>query len=270
MTRQEYIDLLPIKNPLNDNTQIDETFFYNNVVSKLIPDILQIESNGIPISLDKVQELENTLINVLQLVRDKLSKNKLMLKFLEYEKEKNTKNKIQELKSKKKDWKDFLKPFDISNKVHRSYTINTYLIAQNKEDMCMEEWSIKDLKKLNQILASNFLQALIDKDINIQMDSYINASMELLAKDKAYLYNKNKIETKINEQKEESIISSFNPGSSLQKINFFKYYNIQSENETKKGNPQWNRKELEKLYHYINVLLDEKGGLNVSLEMVRS
>ena len=125
--------------------------------------------------------------------------------------------------------------------------------------MCMEEWSIKDLRKLNQILASNFLQALLDKTINSSMEVYITSAMEALAKDKADIYNKNKIDTKIEQLQEQDIIHGFNPGSPIQKQNFFKFCGIESEKETKTGNPQWDRKELERLQKLINIMIDEKG-----------
>ena len=52
-------NLLPIVRPLEDTTQYDETYFYENVVKHLIPDIVQMEANGIPIDLSKVSVLED-------------------------------------------------------------------------------------------------------------------------------------------------------------------------------------------------------------------
>ncbi len=172
-------DLLPITRPLEETDLPDETFFYENVVKHLIPDIVQMEANGIPIDLDKVQVLEDTVTNVLDEVYQKLGSNELMLTFLRSVAKDYMKTRTEEREAKKKTWEDFVKPFDVNNKTHRSYVINTFLIAQNKKDMCMEEWSVKDLRKLNQILASNFLQALLDKNITVAMDSYITAAMYL-------------------------------------------------------------------------------------------
>ena len=86
------VNLLPIKRPLEDDNFPEETFFYDNVIKELIPDVLRFESNGIPINLDKVTEVENTVNNVLSTVRDKLANNKLMNDFLNH-KDIITKNK---------------------------------------------------------------------------------------------------------------------------------------------------------------------------------
>ena len=252
-------DLLPIVRPLEDTTQYDETYFYENVIQPLIKDIVQMEANGIPIDLAKVAVLEDTVTNVLDEVYRKLANNELMLKFLRTVATQYKKDKAEELETKKKTSEDFIKPFDIKNKVHRSYAVNTYLLSINRKDMCMEEWSIKDLRKLNQILASNFLQSLLDKTINSSMEVYITSAMETLANDKADIYNKNKIDTKIDQLQEQDIIHSFNPGSPIQKQNFFKFCGIESEKETKTGNPQWDRAELERLQKLINIMIDEKG-----------
>ena len=252
-------NLLPIVRPLEDTTQYDETYFYENVVQPLIKDIVQMEANGIPIDLTKVSVLEDTVTNVLDEVHRKLANNELMLKFLRTVATQYKKDKAEELEVKKKTSEDFIKPFDIKNKVHRSYAVNTYLLSIDRKDMCMEEWSVKDLRKLNQILASNFLQALLDKTINSSMEVYITSAMEALANDKADIYNKNKIGTKIEQLQEQDIIRGFNPGSPIQKQNFFKFCGIESEKETKTGNPQWDRKELERLQKLINIMIDEKG-----------
>jgi hypothetical protein len=249
-------DLLPITNPKDE--QPDRMYFYENVVRHLIEDLVKWEANGIPINLDKVQELEKVVDNVLQEVHNKLRHNPLILEFLKSISGSKKKEKLEQLESKKKDYTDFIKPFDINNKIHRSYLINTYLICSNKKDMCLDEWSIKDLKKLNQIIASRFIQAVLDKDIDSSMQSHIQTSMELLAEDKCIAYNKNKVDTKITELDNVDIITLFNPGSSLQKQKLFDYYKIESETETKKGNDKWDRKELERLQKLINLLIEDK------------
>ena len=68
-----------------------------------------------------------------------------------------------------------------------------------------------------------------------------------------------KINTKIEQLQEQDIIYGFNPGSPIQKQNFFKFCGIESEKETKTGNPQWDRAELERLQKLINIMIDEKG-----------
>ena len=70
--------------------------------------------------------------------------------------------------------------------------------------------------------------------------------------------NKNKIETKIENLKETNLINSFNPSSPLQKQKLFEFYNVKSESKTAKGQPQWNRTELERLQKFLAVQIDSK------------
>lgn len=252
------IDLLPIQRPLDSNEYPDETFFYDNVVCKLIPDVIKMETNGIPINLTKVSGVEETVNSALENVYTQIAKSPLMLKYLESENAAKRKAKEQVLESKKKSANDFLPVFSSKNKAHRSYVVNYYLSSCNKEDMCMDEWTVKDLKKLNQILSSKFLQDLIDNNIQAYMQKTIEAAMQKLAEDKAEAYNKNRIETKIEAVQSENLVKSFNPGSSLQKAKFFSFYNIESENETAAGNAKWDRKEIERLLKLLDNLIEEK------------
>lgn len=252
------IDLLPITRPLETSEEPSQTFFYENVVSKLVPDIVRLEANGIPIDLSKVAAVEETVDTVLENVYTKLENNTLMLKFLTSENTAKVKAKSQELESKKKSVSDYLVPFNPKNKTHRSYVVNTYLSSIGQTDMCMDEWSVKDLKKLNQILASNFIANLASNNIQSFMHNIIETAMEQMATDKANAYNKNKIDAKIEDLKTNKLVRNFNPGSSLQKQKFFSFLGIESEKETKAGNPQWDKKELERLQKLIGMLIDDK------------
>ena len=251
-------DLLPIVRPLETTVYPDNTFFYENVVKKLIPDIIQMEANGIPINLDKVNELEKVVTNVLDEARNKLANNDMMLDFLKYTEDKFKKDKTIELEAKKKDTSDFLKSFNIKNTIHRTFVVNHHLDKHNKSDMKIDKWSIKDLKKLNQILVSKFISDLLDNNIQEYMKPEIEEAMIKLAETKADIFNKNKIETKIEDLQNKNLIDNFNPASSLQIQNFFEYYNIKSENKTKGGNPQWDRAELERLQKLLNLLIKEE------------
>ena len=253
------IDLLPIVRPLDSDEYPDETFFYRNVVCKLIPDIVKMETNGIPINLTKVSGVEDTVNNALENVYAQIAKSPLMLKYLESENKAKRKVKEQQLEAKKKTADDFLIVFNSKNKTHRTYVVNYYLKDNNKDDMCMDEWSVKDLKKLCQVLTSKFLQDLADNNIQSYMTKTIEAAMQELAKHKAEAYNKNKIETKLEAVQTEQLVKAFNPGSSLQKAKFFSFYNIESENETAAGNAKWDRKEIERLLKLLDNLIEEKG-----------
>ena len=255
-------DLLPIVRPLEDIEVLPDIYFYENVAQHLIKDIVRIEANGIPVDLEEVQKLDVIVTAVLKEVQDKLQSNSAMLAFLTKQSSIKQTAKIEELNNKKKTYEEFLKPFVISNKVHRTYLVNTYLTSVNKTDMCLEEWSIKDLKKLNQIIGSQTIQNIIDKKETSYMQEYIDKAMENLARDKGQIYNKNKIDNKIENLKQNTNIKIFNPGSPLQKQDFFAYYNVESENETTTGKPQWNRAELERLSKLLDLLVDSKGETN--------
>lgn len=251
------IELLPIDRPLEHNkyTPLD---FYNNIVCKLIPDILKLEDTGIPIDLTKVQKLEEIVNEVLNNVDTVLSTNPLMTEFL------NTKNSVLKNKdkeiisTKKKTYENYLKPFDVKNKVHRSYVVNLFLTKNNYNDYLMDEWSLKDLKKLNQIISSKFIQDLIDKNIQSYMSEYIDEAMIALATEKANIYNKNIDDRMITNESKGKYNIKFNPASSTQKQEFFDWLDIESESETKTGAPQWNRKELERLQKLLTIMIDDK------------
>lgn len=253
------IDLLPIIRPLEDQNTLRDTFFYDKVISKLIPDVILMEATGIPIDLDNVAEVEATVDKVLEQVYDRLRNNSMMIGFLKSLDDEYKSTKTKELESKIKQPSDFRVPFNSKNKTHRSYVVNTQLDILGKPDMKMTEWSVKDLKKLNQIIASKFINDLIENNISDYMTTTIETAMDKLAEDKATAYNKNKIEAKISKLNTETTVDAFNPGSALQKQKFFSYYGIDSEKETAAGSPQWDRKELERLQKLLAMLIDDKG-----------
>jgi hypothetical protein len=181
-----------------------------------------------------------------------------MLKYLTHENTLKTDLKAKQLQDKKKSFEDFLTPFNDKNKVHRTYVINTYLKHTNREDLILHEWSIQDLKILNQIISSTFIQNLLNHKIDSSMQDIVDKAMHQLASDKADIYNKNKIDTKIEELKDKKLIRNFNPGSPLQKQKFFSFFGIESEKETKTGNPQWDKKELERLQKLLSILIEGK------------
>lgn len=246
------IDLLPIKEPLTDPSPPSEVDFYNNVVRHLIKDIIKIELNGIPIDLSKVEELEETITKVLSELSEKLSKNPLVQEFLH----KMAKDKQKEVKS--KTYEDFLTPFNGKNKIHLSKVINYFLKRINKEIFMQDEWTKTDLKKLCQVSETSFLRNLLNNELTVSdTTDVILPAMQELAQIKADIYNKNK---KQNKEKEfqEILDKGFNPGSSMQKEAFFKFFGIESESLTDKGQDQWNRKELERLNSQLSLSLESK------------
>lgn len=252
-------DLLPIKRPLEDDNWPDDMYFYENVVKYLIPDIIRLEATGIPINLEKVAEVEKAVNDVLSDVAENLATNPLMRDFLAEKMSYVRKTMSEEARSKEKSATDFYKDFEPKNKIHRSFVVNTYLRTNGHEDKTMDEWTKKDLKKLNQFIASKFITDLLADNIQDYMQDIIKSAMSELANAKAEAYNKNKIEANQKKIKEKETKMYFNPGSAQQKAQFFDYLGIESENTTKAGNAQWDKTALENLHKLIKIMLDEKG-----------
>ena len=114
-----------------------------------------------------------------------------------------------------------------------------------------------EFNKLNQIIASKFLSDLLENKI-LQDHYLVIEAMKQLAKDKCYVFNKNKIEAKIEDTKQSDMIMLFNPGSSTQTRAFFKFYSIPSDSTTPIGNDKWDRNELQRVQKLIKIMLDEK------------
>lgn len=255
------IDYLPITRPLEDTTLPDDMWFYENIVIKLLPDIIKLEATGIPIDLSKVKEVENTVNNVIETVQNTLDNNELVNRYLNKQHKEKVDSTIKSLEAKYRTVEDFLKPFDLKNKIHRSFLVNTYLNQIGKQDMTMDEWSKKDLKKLNQIIASKFISDLLENKIQSYMEPTINEAMTKLAEQKATAYNKNKFDSTLNRIQEKADSVKFNPNSPLQKQQFFSMLGIESDNSTKAGSPQWDRKSLEQLNKLLDSMI-EKGESN--------
>jgi hypothetical protein len=256
------INLLPIKDPIDNIPSDKDDYFYENVVKYLISDIVKLEANGIPIDLDKVSELEDVVVNVLDNVRDKLKNNKLMLEFLTLKHNEITKVKVSEYENRKLLYSDLVKPFNVKNKIHRTYVVNWYLELNNKSNMIQKEWSVKDLKVLYNITGSNFINNLLNKIIENFMLPIIEMGMIKLASDQADIYNKNKIDTKIEKLQNNNLINEFNPNSPLQKRQFFDFCGIESETETKKGNDKFDRLELERIQKLLEIMIEDKNNGN--------
>ena len=105
---------------------------------------------------------------------------------------------------------------------------------------------IGDLEQEELLIIKDYMVPTIDK------------AMYTLATTKAEIYNKNKIKSKIKSLNEVKLIDKFNPGSSMQKQEFFKFYGIESDKETKAGNPQWDRDALEELQKLLKTMIEDK------------
>ena len=115
-------DLLPAPEPRTVDPP--DFYFYENVSKHLVKDVVRIMANGIPINMDKVRELEQTLDDVLAKVDEQVQANPLIKDFqtLQFIEAKN--QYIAEQQSKIKPPSHFLKPFNCTDLTHRSYFIH--------------------------------------------------------------------------------------------------------------------------------------------------
>lgn len=249
-------DLIPCKEPKEEEFKDIPAFFYYNVIQYLIKDVVRMADAGILLDMQKVEELENVVENVLKEVKIKLAINPLMQKFLAEKNKHLVDKKREELNSKKKEPKDFLKEFNPKNNVHRTYVLNAYFKSIDKlTEFYKEDYSVKDIKAINEYLQSNFITSLLDKTLS-STHEIVLLGMQNLALDKAKIYNSN-----YDNKKEcvtvEDVQKNFNAGSAIQKQELFGFLGIESEEVSKKtGNDSWNKKELEKLLALINSMIE--------------
>lgn len=251
-------DLLPIRNPLEYKE--DRWFFYSNVVKPLIKDIIRICNNGTPIDLNKVQELDNEVSTILNNNREKLKNNILIKQYLYSKNKDKINNLVFNIKKELLAIKD-VKEFDFdyySNKIYRSYVVNSYLDSiERYKEYKLKEWTLKDIKKLNMLISSNFINGLINKTIN-KDNEYVISGYNNFIKDKIRIYNRKKalkIKTGIIKLKENS---EFNPNSSLQKVELFSMLGIELEEKTKTGNDSIGKIEVNRLDNEYKILLDNE------------
>ena len=232
------IDLLPVHIPFSDPSPPDDYFFYENVVKKLIPNVLEMEQNGIPINLDKVKEIEKITDEVLTRVNEQCETNPILIEFM-------SKFKDDKFKSGYtfKKLEDFLTAFNRKNVIHRSFVVNKYLEEHNLEKDKLEEWKIKDIKKYAELNGSKFLQDLANNTLDSSDITRIDKYMIALAEYQSELYNNN-VRERIEFKKD---LIRFNPQSNTQKRALMQFLGLESESKTKKNADQWDRKNLIKL-----------------------
>ena len=249
-------DYLPIKDPRYN--KLPRTFFYDNVIKPLILDTVRVCSNGIPIDLNKIKDLDNEITNILNNNKNIL-KNNIIIKNYLYTKNKclianlvnNTKTEFVT-----KDKFIGIEFNYLSDKIHRSYVVNRYLNSIDRyREYIIKEWLLSDLKKLNMIISSNFISKLLNKGINND-NEYVLLGKEDYIKDKVRIYNKKKackIKTGLKKLKENS---EFNPNSSTQKSDLFSMLDIDIEEKTKSGNDSTGKDVINKLLIEYKLLVD--------------
>ena len=239
-------DLLPA--PVPKDTEYPAGYFYEKVAKPLIKDTVRIMDNGLGIDLNKVIELEEILENQLSKVHETLSNHPYIQQYMETVYEKELEKYRSDLQSKLRSYKDFLEPFNPNDMTHRSYFMYIFSkersIAQPKDALPtgIPKWSVKLVKRF----ASEYplLNKLVDKSISPNHSIAVKA-MELLAKHKADMYNKQYLQKVENPNIK---YPEFNPGSSKQKQELFAQLGIKSEAVSKTtGLPSYARPQIERI-----------------------
>lgn len=175
--------------------------------------------NGLPIDLNKVQELEGTLDETIESVHKTLSKNPIVTKYMEKRYTDASAAYREERRSKCKDVEHYIKPFKHNDMNHRSYFM--YLYGQDQNVTQPEEllptgipkWPANLIKKT--VGTRPIIKRLLAGEISSDSNKYARGAVELFAKHKADIYNKkflNQIKTL-----EGMDVPEFNPGSPDQK-----------------------------------------------------
>lgn len=241
-------NLLPLAEPRLEWPTDD--FFYENVSKHLVKDIVRITMNGIPIDLDKVAELEIVLDNVLSEVAEQLAFNPLIYDFQIKQHSRIVNEYIAEQKSKIKDYKHFVKPFDHTKMEHRSYFMYCYIqdhplpgVPTDFVLLDIPKWTVRDVKRHDKVV----LTRLVNGELSLS-NKYVKAAMRLLAEHKADLYNRRFGYHDNIANAPRMPIPPFNPASPLQKQALFEWLGIESEKTSKDtGQPSWDRDEIERV-----------------------
>ena len=180
-------ELLPTQEPRT--VEPPPQSFYENVSKHLIKDVIRIMHNGIPIDLTKVRELETTVDTSLQHVEATLASNPYIKQYLASRRSKGKESLKEEMQGKMKTFTEFIKPFDPSKLLHRSYYIKEVIgVVETGSFVApgVPKWSVKDVKTYQSVNTCDFT-SLLEKQPDASIAS--NA-MESLAKDTAFIRNK--------------------------------------------------------------------------------
>ena len=145
--------LLPAPEPRT--VEYPEGYFYHNVAKHLIRDTVRIMNNGLHIDLNKVEELETVLADILADVEQKLLHNPLIQEFQSRQYEKLLASYIEDRKSKLRSVQDYIVPFKHKDAVHRSYFMYIYANRQSIDQPTelhptgIPKWPARTVKKLS-------------------------------------------------------------------------------------------------------------------------
>ena len=237
-------DLLPA--PVPSTVNPPEDYFYSNVVKHLLPTTIRLMNTGLPIDLNRVEQLEAELDQILADVHSTLAANPHIQSYLQsryasqiaaYQAAQSAKLKLPS---------DFSITFDHKKPEHRSYFMHLYALSQSLPlpadtlPTGISKWSSRDVQKLS--ASRPILQRLLAGQLR---PSETQPAIDLLTQHKADLRNKS-TRDKINSPN--IAYPVFNPASPIQKGELMDQLGLKSEATSKTtGADKWDRAQLERL-----------------------
>ena len=237
-------NLLPIPHPTTYDP--GPNYFYENVVKHLIPDFIRIMNNGLTIDDKAVDELRGVLDKMLKSIAARLANNQVILDFQAQEYPKKFAEYKTKVTASCRTMEHFLKDYDPTNAVHRTYIVNNYLNSIEQLEHVHPKWSVKDTKLISEFLNDQFLVDIVNKKVS-KKDPMAILAMESLALNKMSLWNKVRTD-KVADATQEKLLPPFNPGSSLQLRKLFEFLKIEPLKFSKDtGEPSWGREQIEEI-----------------------
>jgi len=239
-------DQLPAPEP--KSIKYDLGHFYDSTAKHLIKDTVRIMDNGLNIDIDRVVELEQTLLEQLDEVHKELGTNPLIKKYLEVAYKYQIKEYIADRQSKMKSYEDYLVPFKHTDMNHRSYFMEEYgksrgwSTPKEKLPTGVGKWPVVLARKYAK--DNHAVKLMLEGKLPEDTKAVI-AAMRRLSEDKAELYNKKYVDQV---KTPDSPYPTFNPGSALQKQELFAMLDIESEAFSKTTKlPSWDRAQIERV-----------------------
>lgn len=237
-------ECLPIQRPSEHDP--GPVYFYENIVKPLTKDFCRIMTNGLTIDQNAVEELRETVTNVLSEVENTLSQNSTIKDFQAYMYPKKFAEYKAEIEKSMRDIDYYIKPYKHESIPHRTYVVNHRLESIGASDTIRNKWTVSDLKKANEYLGDIFLDKVLNKSIT---QEEARPGMLKLAFDKLEIWNKPRY-SKIDSATPESLLPKFNPGSNLQLRNLFEFLEVEPIAFSKtSGEASWNRASVEEVFY---------------------
>ena len=246
-----------LNQPYPKDEQPSQRWFYDNLAQPLIPITVNIMMQGIKVDQAQIEALRTTVCDVLEDVDKRLATNPIIKKFQTRRYQQLKKSYILEREEKKRSTDYYKADYKSGDMVHRSFLMEeiakTYTFRYTPEGQLpigISKWSVTDIKRLlataNSPQFARILISVIEKTISPK-NQFVESAMRLLAVTKSALYNQKYIDD-IENVSPETLLPTFNPGSSLQKQQLFDYLDIPCEAFSKDtGLPSWERAQVERV-----------------------